>query len=95
MKSNIGNKNIKELTTLLAESKDPNEIAAFFKSILTPKELHDIGMRWELVKRLDEGQTQRAIAKDLHLSLCKITRGSRELKKKNAILKRFIKRLDK
>ena len=58
-------------------------------------ELKDIGSRWELVKRLDEGESQRKIAKDLHLSLCKITRGSKELKKKNAVLKRFIERLNK
>lgn len=88
-------KNIREVSELLAFTKDPTEIRNFFESILTNKELQDIGSRWELVKRLDQGESQRQIARDLHLSLCKITRGSKELKKKNAILKRFLKRLNK
>jgi TrpR family trp operon transcriptional repressor len=87
------NKNIKEISELFAFSKDPKEIMNFFRSILTPKELKDIGSRWELVKKLDQGESQRKIAHDLHLSLCKITRGSKELKKKNAVLKRFLKKL--
>jgi TrpR family trp operon transcriptional repressor len=95
MSSNIDDQNITELTSLLAKTENRQEIENFFKSILTPKELHDIGLRWELVKRLDQGETQRSIARDLHISLCKITRGSRELKKDDAILKRFIDRLNK
>ena len=89
------NKNINEMTSVLAGTNNSKEIRQFLESILTPKELHDIGLRWELVKRLDRGETQRKIAKELHLSLCKITRGSRELKKKDAILKKFIDRLTK
>ncbi len=87
--------NIREVSYLLAHTNDPKEIRHFFESILSRRELKDIGSRWELVKRLDEGESQRKIAQDLHLSLCKITRGSRELKKKNAVLKRFIERLNK
>ena len=87
-------KNIGEVSKLLAFTKDPKEIRNFFESILTLRELKDIGSRWELVKRLDQGESQRKIARDLHLSLCKITRGSKELKKKNAVLKRFLKRLN-
>jgi TrpR family transcriptional regulator, trp operon repressor len=89
------NNNIIELSGLLAETSDFREIQEFLESILTPRELEDIASRWELVKRLDQGETQRQIAHDLHLSLCKITRGSRELKKRDAILKRFINRLNR
>jgi TrpR family trp operon transcriptional repressor len=89
------NKNIRELSELLACTDDPKEIRNFFETILTLKELKDISSRWELVKRLDQGNSQRQIARDLHLSLCKITRGSKELKKKNAVLKRFIDRINK
>ena len=46
--------------------------------------------RWELVKLIDDGMSQRNIAKELGLSLCKITRGSRELKKENSAFKRMI-----
>jgi TrpR family transcriptional regulator, trp operon repressor len=89
----IMNKNIKEVSKLLAVTEDPKEIIGFFESILTLNESKDIGNRWELVKRLDRGESQRKIAGDLHLSLCKITRGSKELKKKNSVLRRFLKKL--
>ena len=94
-RNTVMDKNIREVSELLAFTKDPKEIRNFFESILTLKELKDIGSRWELVKRLDQGEAQRKIARDLHLSLCKITRGSKELKKKNAVLKRFMKKLNK
>lgn len=87
--------NIQELSELLAFTNDPVEIRTFFESLLTTKELNDISSRWEIVKRLDDGQTQRKIASDLHLSLCKITRGSKELQKKNSVLKRFLKLINK
>ena len=42
------------------------------------------------VKLIDDGMSQRNIAKRLGLSLCKITRGSKELKKDNSAFKHFI-----
>lgn len=84
---------IDEISKVLATIKDEKQIEAFLKSILTAKEITDISSRWELVKLLDEGLSQRMIAQKLGLSLCKITRGSRELKKKNSPFKVFIDKL--
>lgn len=84
---------IKELSQVLAETDDPKLIEDFLISILTPNEIRDISSRWELVKLLDQGVSQRTIAKQLHLSLCKITRGSKELKKENSAFKKLIKKL--
>lgn len=81
---------IKEISGVLAATDDPMLIEAFLNSILTPKEIHDISSRWELVKLLDSGVSQRKIAENLHLSLCKITRGSKELKKQNSAFKKLI-----
>jgi TrpR family trp operon transcriptional repressor len=81
---------INEISKVLAKVRDPEFIALFLKSILTRKEILDISSRWELVKMLDQGISQRKIAKILGISLCKITRGSRELKKENSIFKNFI-----
>jgi TrpR family trp operon transcriptional repressor len=53
-----------------------------------------ISSRWEIVKRLNKGISQRKIAKELHLSLCKITRGSKELKKLNSPMKKMISKID-
>jgi len=81
-----------EISQYLAQLKDPEKIQNFLESILTPAEVHDLNLRWELMKLLKEGKSQRQIAGELHISLCKITRGSRELKKKNSILNEAIEK---
>ena len=81
-----------EIAQYLAGTDSPNKIQDFLESIMTPTELHDLELRWQLVKMLDRGMSQRQIAGELHVSLCKITRGSRELKKKNSILKEAIEK---
>jgi TrpR family trp operon transcriptional repressor len=55
-------------------------IKDFLRCLLTPAETADIAARWALVKALEQKIPQRKIAKILGLSLCKITRGSREMK---------------
>lgn len=79
-----------ELSTTLADVDDPTLIREFFESLFTPSEIHEMASRWALVKLIDEGWSQRAIAQELGLSLCKITRGSKELKKKNSAFARMI-----
>ncbi len=83
-------KELKEISQFLAQNDDEKVILRFLKSLLTQAELKSIASRWQIVKLLDQGVPQRKIAKDLHLSLCKITRGSKELKKRNSILKKAI-----
>ncbi len=83
-------KKIKEIARVLAVTKDEKTIEKFLKSLLTQNELDEISSRWELVKLLDRGMTQRKIAGKLHLSLCKITRGSKELKKRASAFKFMI-----
>ncbi|GHV75132.1 hypothetical protein AGMMS49940_24340 [Spirochaetia bacterium] len=63
--------------------------------LLTPAETADVAARWALVKALDEGQPQREIAKNLGISLCEITRGSRELKKENSAFRRILEKVKK
>jgi guanylate kinase len=58
---------------------------AFLDEILTEAENKKISARWELMLRLKNGETHRKIATDLHMSLCKITRGNKFLKDKNSI----------
>lgn len=78
---------LSELAAVLARMNDAGMIEAFLVELFTPAEQKDISSRWELVKRLDLGDSQRKIAADLGLSLCKITRGSRELKKKDSVFR--------
>ena len=81
---------LQEIALRLAEIDDPELQERFFREILTPKEIRDLSSRWELVKLLEEGVSQREIARRLHLSLCKITRGARELKKPDSALREVI-----
>ena len=81
---------IEEIALVLANSDDPNQIAEFLRSILTENEVKEVSSRWELVKLLNEGMSQRKISEKLGLSLCKITRGSRELKKNPSYFKQMI-----
>lgn len=76
----------------LCRINKPHKMKDFLREILTPTEYHDLAMRWELMERLQGGHTQRKIASDLRISLCKITRGSRILKKPGAVTKQYLKK---
>lgn len=76
-----------EFTRILSRLRDPDLLDRFLREILTPSEAADLGSRWELLKLLEAGESQRHIASALGLSLCKITRGSRELKKPGSALR--------
>lgn len=62
-------------------AKGEKELDALFWLILTAEEREDIKTRYLIVKELLKGKkTQRQIAKDLKVSIAKITRGSNILK---------------
>jgi TrpR family transcriptional regulator, trp operon repressor len=84
---------IEELSSVLAGVDDPDLVRRFLYSILTEYEIEEVASRWELVKLIDRGMSQRKIADRLGLSLCKITRGSKELKKENSAFKQVIDRI--
>ena len=88
----LAEEGLDELIGLIAEENDPVFLKDFFICLFTPAELVDIGKRWLLVKELDKGTTQREIARMFKMSLCRITRGSRELKQEGNA---FSKMLDK
>lgn len=76
--------NLAEMSGAIAKVHDAELIEEFLYSLFTKAETDEMAKRWALVKRLAEGATQRSIASELHLSLCKITRGSRELKREGS-----------
>ncbi len=81
---------IDEIALVLANAEDQSQIAEFLRSILTENEVKEVSSRWELVKLLNDGMSQRKISEKLGLSLCKITRGSKELKKNPSFFKQMI-----
>jgi TrpR family trp operon transcriptional repressor len=82
--------NLAELSAVFARTDSAEETASYFRVLFTPKEIADIARRWALVKALAEKVPQREIAKRFGISLCKITRGSRELKKENSAFVRML-----
>lgn len=84
------NDSLKDMCQLLANVKDEKTIYDFFCCLFTPSELEDFAKRWLLVKEIDKGTTQRKIAEKYNISLCKITRGSKELKKEDSAFRKFL-----
>ena len=81
--------NICEMSIAISHA-EPKLIEEFLHSLFTSSEADEITKRWALVKQIADGRPQREIAKNLGLSLCKITRGSRELKKESSAFKRML-----
>lgn len=72
-----------ELIASIQKAADTKKLLhAFLSDILTSGEFEDIALRWQIIKQLDRGIPQRDIARDLGVSIAKITRGSKELRNK-------------
>lgn len=86
---------IKEICGILSHIEDSSLIEDFFNCLFTAAELKDFSNRWHLVKELDAGTTQREIARKYGMSLCNITRGSKEMKKDDSAFKKVLEILKK
>ena len=81
---------LREICNLLSKNNNSDFIYDFFGCLFSPAELNDFAKRWLLVREIDKGTTQREIAKKFHISLCKITRGSKELKKEGSAFRKLL-----
>ncbi|MBO5136874.1 MAG: transcriptional regulator [Spirochaetaceae bacterium] len=90
MDDTLKKQGLDEICGILSETDDQQLIKDFFVCLFTPAELEDISKRWLLVKEIDKGTTQREIARMFSMSLCKITRGSKELKKENSAFRKML-----
>lgn len=71
---------VKDLADILSRIQDREELETFLQGLLTPSEIEEIQLRWQLLTALADGQTQRNISSQLGISLGKIARGSRLMK---------------
>jgi len=74
---------------------DQKLMTEFLTDILTPNEFEALALRWQIIKKLNSGETHRSIAGDLGLGISTVTRGSRELRNKNGGFKLMLKKLRK
>ena len=83
-------KNLKKISKFVKAIDSEIEVENFFKELLTESEIKTLSKRWRILEMLQEGCTQREIAKELSVSLCKVTRGSRILKNNSSILAKYL-----
>lgn len=86
----IKNSSFDELVKIFTDIHDETFMKNFMECLFTPAEREDFANRWTLVKEIDKGTTQREIAKNFNMSLCKITRGSKELNKEDSAFKKVL-----
>lgn len=67
----------------------------FLIDILSPAEFEDLALRWQIVKKLYNSETHRAVAGELGLGLGTVMRGSRELRNKKGGFYLMLKKLGK
>ncbi len=79
-----------DIINVFAATTDEEDMKALFDDMFTDSERRDLVNRWLLMKDIYQGKPQRQIAADRSLSLCKITRGSRMLKKENGFMRRLL-----
>ncbi len=80
----------RELAEAIAELSSPEDVESALAVFLTKAEMRDLTLRWQILKMLEQGITQRDISKAFGVSLCKITRGSRFRKSSPAIVKHML-----
>lgn len=83
------NSNIKEISNILQKLNSTEEVMAFLNELLSDSEITTLSKRWRILTMLAEGRTQRDIVKELNVSLCKVTRGSKILKTPNSIIAKY------
>ncbi len=83
-------KYIIELEEVLAKATDRQVVDNFVRLILTSNEQSDIALRWQILKMLSTGMTQREVASKLGISIAKVTRGARALREHAKKLKFFL-----
>ncbi len=80
-----------QLLALFNRSTDPAILQELMTFIFTPEEQAHLETRLQLISELLRGEkTQREIAKELNISIAKITRGSNGLKTISPALKCYL-----
>ncbi len=83
-----------ELAGILSSISDDGEMGKLLQDFLTPQELEDLVLRWEIIKLLHAGLPQREIAKQLGVAIGTVSRGARELKYGHNGFKQLLEKLE-
>ena len=94
---NLRKEYIEELITVFSRAaSDRRLLHDFLKDILTPAELKEIALRWQIVKQLNREVPHWDIVKNLKVAVATVGRGARMLLNEeggfNRILKHYYSR---
>jgi len=87
---NKANQEIREICEVISKLKNKKEIETLLNELLTPSEMSDVTQRWNILKMLNKQDSQRKIAKNLSVSLCKVTRGSKIFKNEKSLIRQIL-----
>ncbi len=87
----ICNNSDRKLAEVFLSVTGVDDMCRFLNELMSKSEMNDLVKRWQLMEELMEGKTQRAIAAELGVSLCKITRGVKILRQKKSTSRDIIK----
>lgn len=91
---NITDRHADELAAVIQRiSHERTLLRGFLEDVLSPAEHAKIVKRWQIVKQLWQGVSQRKIARNLRVSIATITRGSRELRDEAGGFQKVLKKL--
>lgn len=90
MAQNMDTQNISEICEIISGLNEKEEVQTFLSELLTESELDDVSQRWNILKRLNNKESQRNISKALTVSLCKITRGAKILKNEKSLIRQIL-----
>ncbi len=68
---------IHEIFTWLGEFNTPTQLKQALEALLTEKELQELTNRWQIIKMLRKGSTQREIAQKLGVGIATVSRGAK------------------
>ncbi len=88
----IPKQHLQDLYELLASPKTAADAELLLEDLLTPQERAKLAERWQLVKLLATGMTQRKVAQKLKISISKVTRGSRQLQFGTGGFKKYLRK---
>ncbi|HXC24301.1 MAG TPA: YerC/YecD family TrpR-related protein [Gemmatimonadaceae bacterium] len=69
-----------DLLSTLARLTNVEEISRLLSDLLTPGEIEAVTERWDILRLLTAGKSQRDISAELGVSITTVSRGSRQLK---------------
>ena len=72
---------VNDLFNAFLQLKNTEEVAAFCRDLMTEPELEEFASRFQIAKKLNIGESQRTIAKELGVSITTVTRVNQWLKR--------------